>query len=80
MVPVWTVTIWNTETDELFDATFRGSVSGGAALVQNITDSRERMDVTNPPIDEFLSYFALPKSRWVRFFEPEIRILGAIGW
>jgi hypothetical protein len=80
MVPVWTAKVWNTETGDLFHATFRGSVSGGAALVQNITDSRQRMDVTNPPIDEFLSYFSLPRSRWARFFEPEMRILEAIAW
>lgn len=80
MVPIWTANVWNIETEELFRATLHGSISGGAAFVQNVTDSRQRMNVTTHPIDEFLTFFGIPKSRWNSFFEPEKSVLKALGW
>lgn len=79
MVPIWIVEVLDIEMNNIFSIEFEGSLSGASTVIQNISETTERLNVTKSPVDDFLSYFGLPKSQWEEFFYPEKRILRILG-
>jgi len=80
MIPFWKIEVAD-RIDNEFNTlvSFEGSISRASRIIHNVTESKQRSDVTRAPVKDFFSYFRIPNSTWTEFYYPEKRFLLLLG-